>query len=79
METLAMPTARAGRATPRAGPRPGHTATIPIAGEVESAVYSLLRDAKMVGCAPRSLLTPHLEWLVEAQDEVARAIEKVRS
>jgi len=33
ISTWAMPSARAGRATPRAGARLGHSATITIAGE----------------------------------------------
>lgn len=41
--------------------------------------HSLLADAKLIGCAPRHMISAEtLTWLIEAQDNIARAIEKGR-
>ncbi|MDT0507504.1 hypothetical protein [Novosphingobium sp. MMS21-SN21R] len=47
--------------------------------DVDQIAYGLLSDARIIGCASASQLASHLEWLVEVQDNVARAIEKARS
>lgn len=46
--------------------------------DIEMIVVSMARDAKLIGCAERHQLTPHLKDLIEAQDEIARAIEKAK-
>ena len=47
--------------------------------DVDQIAYALLQDARLIGCATREQLSSHLPWLVEAQDNIARAIEKARS
>ena len=46
--------------------------------DVEQVVHGTLADAKLLGCARPEQLASCLEWLIEAQDELARAIEKAR-
>jgi len=46
--------------------------------DVDLIVHGTLQDAKLIGCASTEQLARHLAWLVEIQDEIARAIEKAR-
>jgi hypothetical protein len=46
---------------------------------VDKIAFGLLEDAKLIGCAAPDQLASHLDWLVEAQDNIARAIEKARA
>lgn len=48
--------------------------------DADQIVYGLLESAKLIGPMPAHLFNAsHLEWLIEAQDEIARAIEKARN
>lgn len=50
-----------------------------IADDLDMIAHSLLADAKLIGCAPRHMISAEtLTWLIEAQDNIARAIEKGR-
>ena len=44
--------------------------------DVDLIAHGLLQDAKLIGCATPEQLGHHLTWLEEAQDEIARAVEK---
>lgn len=46
--------------------------------DLEALIVSLARDAALLGCADARSLRPNLLLLEEAQDELARAIEKCR-
>lgn len=46
--------------------------------DVEHIAHGTLTDARLLGVASPDQLAPCLEWLIEAQDELARAIEKAR-
>ena len=46
--------------------------------DVEQIAHGTLEDARLLGCASPDQLAHCLDWLVEAQDEIARAIEKAR-
>lgn len=48
--------------------------------DADQIVYGLLESAKLIGPMPAHLFNAsHLEWLIEAHDEIARAIEKARN
>ena len=46
--------------------------------DVEQVAHGALDDCRMLGCARPEQLASCLEWLIEAQDELARAIQKAR-
>lgn len=47
--------------------------------DAETIMHGLLADARIIGCIPAHLITPEmLAWAIEAQDEIARLIEKAR-
>jgi hypothetical protein len=46
--------------------------------DVDQIAHGLLTDARIIGCASPAQLAAHLDWLTEAQDNIARAIEKAR-
>ena len=46
---------------------------------LEAEAVELWRDAKTLSVAPRADLRPHLDILLEAQDEIASAIQKAQS
>lgn len=47
--------------------------------DVDQIAHGLLTDARIIGCASPRQLAEHLEWLIEVQDNIARAIEKARA
>ena len=46
--------------------------------DAEMVAYAVLQDARMLGNATPQQLSAALAWLVETQDQIARAIEKAR-
>lgn len=44
--------------------------------ETEAATYDLLRDAKMLSCAPREAIEHNREWIEEARELLNDALAK---
>ena len=46
--------------------------------DLDFITYALLQDARLIGCASAEQLAANVEWLVEAQDNIVRALAKAR-
>jgi hypothetical protein len=44
--------------------------------EAEAAAYCLLRDAKMLSCAPQAVIEHNREWIEEARELLNDALAK---
>lgn len=44
--------------------------------EAEAAGYCLIRDAKLLSCAPREILEQNREWIEEARDLLNDALDR---